>query len=426
MNILLVQSYLGGTEPLVFPLGLARIAQAAAGHDVEIFDPNAAVNPMEDLSTAIERVKPDVAGISLRNIDSTNKRKVVFFYDYFKTMLAVIRKSLPPAARIIVGGSGFSMFAEKIMADESAIDVGVMTEGERTFQELLANLDAPQNVKGVYYRKDGKVLFTGAREFSGLDELPVPYAANVNIKPYLGIPDAIGVETKRGCPLTCAYCIYGFLNGQQFRLMKPEKVVDDIEFLVTQKNVQSFTFTDSVFNMPLAHAEAICREIIRRKLPVTWSAWFHDSHVTGDFAALAREAGCRKIILSPDGFSDLSLAALGKSQKKADILRTYEILERLDGVEICYNFFKNPPGQSLAAFLGLLMFFVSAKFRLKRRIHFEFSSLRVEPHTHLQKLAVMEGVVSKDDDLLYPRYYTNRRTIYAETLFNMMLRLKGM
>jgi hypothetical protein len=95
-------------------------------------------------------------------------------------------------------------------------------------------------------------------------------------------------------------------------------------------------------------------------------------------------------------------------------------------VEICYNFFKNPPGQTLGAFAGLLRFFVSAKLKLRKRIHFEFSSLRVEPHTRLHAIAMKEGAVRPDDDLLYPRPYTNRRTIYIEWLFNLLLRLKGM
>jgi anaerobic magnesium-protoporphyrin IX monomethyl ester cyclase len=426
MKILLVQSYLGGNEPLVYPLGLARIVQAAKGHDATIFDPNLSSRAMDELVEVVSRLKPDIVGISLRNVDSTNKRKVVFFYDHFKRMAGLIRKNLTDGGKIVVGGSGFSMFAEKVMADELSLDFGVFTEGERTFGELLENLRSPNKVKGLYYRKDGKVLFTGPRGFSELDVLPVPYQADIGTEPYVRVPDAIGVETKRGCPLECAYCTYGFLNGQQYRLMKPEKVVDDIEFLVAKKNVRNFTFTDSVFNLPLPHAEAICREMIRRKLPVTWSAWFHDSHMPEEFVRLVKEAGCRKIILSPDALSDLSLVALGKSQRKADILKTYGVLKRVDGMEICYNFFKNPPGQSLGSFLGLLRFYVTSKLELKRRIHFEFSSLRVEPHTRLRDIAIREGVVKDGDDLLYPRYYTNRGTIYAEWFFNILLRLKGM
>jgi anaerobic magnesium-protoporphyrin IX monomethyl ester cyclase len=426
MRVLLVQSYLGGREPLVYPLGLARIAQAAKGHEVEIFDMNLPENPVDGLVAKITRFKPAVVGLSLRNIDSTNKRKVVFFYDHFKSMLPVLRNALPPETKIVVGGSGFSMFAAKIMADEPALDLGVLTEGEDTFRELLENLDEPGKVKGVYYRKDGKVLFSGVRPHAALTDLPIPYAANIDMKPYVVVPDAIGVETKRGCPLECAYCIYGYLNGLEYRLMDPKKVVDDIAFLVNQKNVRAFTFTDSIFNLPTAHAETICREMIKRQLPVTWSAWFHDSHMTEEFIGLVKKAGCRKIILSPDGFSDKSLTALGKSQRKADILRTYELLSRTEDVEICYNFFKNPPGQTLGAFVGLLGFFVSAKLKLRGRIHFEFSSLRVEPHTRLHAIAMKEGVVKPDDDLLYPRPYTNRRTIYIEWLFNILLRLKGM
>ena len=59
------------------------------------------------------------------------------------------------------------------------------------------------------------------------------------------------------------------------------------------------------------------------------------------------------------------------------------------------------------------------------RVHFEFNALRVEPHTKLQALAVAEGVVGSGENLLFPRYYRNSRTWYIETIFNLLLALKG-
>ena len=37
MNVLLVQAYLGGNEPLVFPIGLAYIKASITSHDVKVF-----------------------------------------------------------------------------------------------------------------------------------------------------------------------------------------------------------------------------------------------------------------------------------------------------------------------------------------------------------------------------------------------------
>ena len=151
MKLLLVQSYLGGNEPTVFPLGLACINAQLSGHDVRGFDTNTSKRPFDELKEIIEGFSPDVVGISLRNIDSTNKREVVFYYSYLKKAIDEIKAV--SNAKIIVGGSGFSMFAREIMEDEPRVDYGVFLEGERTVSALLDNLDTPELIRGSFTGK---------------------------------------------------------------------------------------------------------------------------------------------------------------------------------------------------------------------------------------------------------------------------------
>jgi radical SAM superfamily enzyme YgiQ (UPF0313 family) len=425
MNILLVQAYLGETETPVFPLGLSCLTAAIKGHNLKVFDPNILPSQHQELANLLRKFRPDVMGISLRNIDSTNKRKVVFYYKYFKEMINVVNDISGNRIKIIVGGPGFSMFAIKIMYDEPRIDYGVFGEGEITFPQLIENLETPQKVKGIFYRKGKKILFTGPRKNPDLDNLQFAYQSLFNLEYYMNIPDAIGVETKRGCALGCIYCIYGFLNGKQYRLRKPVSVGDEIEFLVKKKGIKHFTFIDSVFNLPLDHAKSICSEIINRKLNVSWSAWFHDKYLTKEFVQLFKKAGCNKFILSPDGFSDRTLKRLGKSQNKEDVLRAFNILNQFTGIEICYNFFKNPPGQNLRNFILIVLFCIKAKLRFKNKIHFEFNSLRIEPHTKLCDIAIDEGIIEKGENLLFPKYYINRKTWYIEKFFDALHILKN-
>lgn len=424
MKVLLVQAYLGGGEPPVFPLGLACLAGSLRGHDVKVFDTNIAENPYGDLADTVRDMQPDIVALSLRNIDSTNKRIVVFYYEFVHKTLDTIVSAADRKPRIVIGGSGFSMFAEKIMNSEPLIDYGVYLEGERILPDLIDNLDNPESVPGLYHRRNGETLRTGPASHLDLDDLPLPDRTAANVSAYRGIPEAIGVETKRGCPLHCVYCIYGFLNGTKMRLRSPSLIVDDIESMIADHGVEAFTFTDSVFNVPREHAEAVCREMINRKITAKWSAWFHDKFMTPEFAALAREAGCVKFIMSPDGFSDRTLELLGKGYTKQRVLETFDVLKNMEGGEICYNFFKNPPGQTLGTFLSLMWFFLRSKLSLRGRIHFEFSVLRVEPHTALHKIALDEGVVSSDDDLLYPKFYSNPATHYIQVIFDVMLRAK--
>lgn len=422
MNILLLQSYLGPRELPVFPLGLAYLKASLKEHDVKAYDLNMSDSPFEELRAILTDFKPQVIGISLRNIDSTNKREVVFYYAYLKDIINVIKQC--SEAKIIIGGSGFSMFAEEIMQDEPRIDYGVYLEGETTFPELLEQFDTPENVKSVFYRKDGNVVFSGSRPSPDLNKSLPPDMDVVPISDYDRYMYAVGVETKRGCALNCIYCIYGYLNGKTYRLISPEKVVDHIETLQHDYGVKRFMFIDSVFNIPKAHAENICREMISRKLSIKWAAWISEQGFTQEFLDLIREAGCDHVILSPDGFADETLRMLGKSIRKQDILNAYNLL-RCSDVEISYNFFKNPPGQTLSNFLGIVLFTFKTRLELKKRIHFEFNSLRVEPHTGLYDIAVAENVVRPGESLLYPRSYTNRRTWYIGKMFDALLYLLG-
>ena len=423
MKILFVQSYLGGKEPPVFPLGISCLAAQLSGHDISVFDTNISGRPFEELKERIKDFSPEVICISLRNIDSTNKRKVVFYYEYLKETIELIKRS--SGAKIIIGGSGFSMFAREIMEDEPGIDYGVYLEGEGIIADLLDHLFNPEKIKGIFYRKEGEVIFTGPAEQVVMNNARLPERHLFRVDEYKKIPEAIGIETKRGCALKCVYCIYGFLNGNKYRLRDPKRIADEIEMLAKEYGVNRFTFVDSVFNIPRKHAAEICQEIIGRGIKTEWSAWFSESGLNKDIVMLAIKAGCRKFILSPDGFTDRALRALEKNITQKDILTSYHIFKDFKEIEVSYNFFKNPPGQTFLGFLYLIFFFVAAKMQMGRRVHFEFNSMRIEPHTKLYKVALEEGFVKKGESLLFPKYYTSPGTWYIEKIFNLLLRLKG-
>ncbi|CAK8716541.1 Putative Radical SAM domain protein [Candidatus Electrothrix laxa] len=423
MKILLVQAYLGGNEPPVFPLGLASLAASIPQHEVQLFDSNTVDEPLNRLQELSTEFDPQVVGISLRNIDSTNKSTIIFYYQWLKDIIAAVKKGC--SAKIVLGGSGFSMFAQQIMEEQKEVDFGVYLEGEEVFAQLLDNLETPQKVASVFYRQNEEVHFSGKASSTELENTSIPRWDALPLAPYQQWRDAIGIETKRGCSLSCIYCIYGFLNGRKYRFKKPEQVVNEIEFLVQKQGVHSFTFVDSIFNVPLSHAQAICQEIIARKVTVNWSAWFSERFLEPDFIDLLKQAGCNHIIFSPDGFSNGVLKKLGKKTSTKHIISSLYYLRKHKGLEVGYNFFKNPPGQTLYNFIGILLFCFLAKLLMRKRVHFELSEMRIEPHTELYRIALQEGVITEDQDLLPPTYYTNRRTTLLNSLINIILKAWG-
>ena len=176
LKILLCQSYLGqkSGEPRVFPLGLSYLASLIKDeHELYCYDPNVAQDPLRELSALINKINPDVVGLSLRNIDSSFSYAIRSYYPSFVSQLKVIRENAP-SCKLVVGGTGFSLFAEEIMKRNSEIDMGIMFEGEVPFAELLKNFDNPERIKNLIFRKNGKLVFTGKREWIDPDCLPFP------------------------------------------------------------------------------------------------------------------------------------------------------------------------------------------------------------------------------------------------------------
>lgn len=413
----LTKPYSKGEEELLFPLGLCRIAGVLSRHEVEVYDPGIIDEQYAGLAKAMKKFNPDIVGIALRNIDSP-RGDILFYLDLLRSLIAIVKKTRPDV-KIMVGGTGFSMFAEEIMGRIPEIDYGVFLEGEQSVPELLADLGNPRKVEGVYYRKNDSIRFTGAGRHVDPDSIPLLRWDLLRLKPYLEHPDAIGIDTKRGCTESCAYCNYPYLSGRVLRLRPPQRVVDEIESLLTSCNIKRIMFADNVFNKPIEHAEAICKEIIKRKISIEWTAWFSPKYITKEFMQLAVESGCVDFAFSPDAYSDRVLKILKKNITSEDIMNSYRLARAIKGAGVSYNFLVNPPGQNLYSFLRVLLFLLRARLGLRGKlVSFNFwHPIRIYPYTELSRIAVSEGIIDNDTDLLFPVFYSNNRAPYIDTIY---------
>lgn len=412
MKILLIQAPIGRMEPLIYPLGLAYLAGALRDHSVRAIDPNVPGVDTEAVIETIREFRPDMVGISLRNIDSQMLRDLHYYLPSFVELLHRIRPELG-SAPIVVGGAGFSLFPDKIMARNPEIDIGVRLEGEEVLAALAAGRP-PSTLPAVYYREQGRVISNPPGGFAGFDRLPEPDWSILDVSPYVAVRGAIGIQTKRGCSLRCAYCTYPMLNGSRIRRREPEAVVAEIERLVRDHGLRHFTFVDAIFNIPEDHAWAIMDLMGRRNLGVRWSAWFNERPLTEEFVRAAMRVGCDEFSFSPDAYSDRALEALQKNIRVEDIRKVLGFLERIPGMRASFNFFINPPGNDLATTWRLVKLFFKCKTRWRDRVTgFVLASPRVEPETAIYDRALREGVVDPAADLLPEDESGLRRLFYA-------------
>lgn len=399
MRVLLLQSPLGRRENPVTPLGLTYLAGALGDHDVRLIDTNVASE-----AAAIDAVrswKPDVVGVSLRNIDTTQVKDPFCFFKAFRPFVQRVRAVTGPDIPIVTGGPGFSLFARPVMERVPEVDFGVYLEGEITFPALLAALDDPASVPGVFYRDDGGVVFTG----------PGPRADFRSVNPRLDLLDvdayapfaknySIGIQTQRGCVLECAYCTYTVLSGTSLRTRPVEDVLDEIGFYVDHGIDQVF-FADAVFNIPPKHAAGIAEGILSRGMKVKWRAYHNERTLTPEYMKLAVRSGCTEFSFSPDAWSKSSLRLLQKNIRTEDIEHSLQMVKQTPGAMANYNFFLGLPGQDVEELGAILKFWLRCKRVLGRRLQgYRISYVRVEPDTPIHAALIADGTLSPDDPLL--------------------------
>lgn len=404
MKVFLVQSLLGKKDDgCIYPLGISYIATAIAdAHEVRAFDPNTSSDPHGELRRLLREFAPDVVGISLRNIDSQGRIDIAYYYKHFQAVLATAREAAAGSV-IIVGGTGFSMFAQKIMERNPAIDLGVYLEAEESFPELLANLATPERVKGIYYRREGRVMYTGFRPAPDFAALPMPRRDFLDFAPYTRNFQSIGIQTRRGCPLKCSYCNYPDLNGNKVRCRSVKSVCDEIEQLVNKYGLKSFYFADAVFNTPVKYATELCNEIIKRGIRVKWSAYLDIRAATREFMHLARKAGCCSVVFSPDAISQSALDGLRKGLKEHEVWASLKMFSKdpeLKDVEVIYSVFINTSGETLAGLFKTIYFYIRGKTLLLGRGNVFVNWIRLEPDTESLRMALKKGEIRQDLELL--------------------------
>ena len=405
MRVLLVSANREHLPDPIFPLGLAYIAAAvkAAGHDTAVADLCFGRRPLHDLRLQLDIFKPDVIGLSLRNVDNAAYPLTVDYLALHREVVDTLHAHC--TAPVVLGGSGFSIMPQAYMRELDG-DWGIAGEGERSFVALLQALQEgrdPVSIPGVV-SPDSAVAIPGqviqpqrpadwARELRPL-RAPFDYAR------YIRRGGTGNVQTKRGCVFKCSYCTYPLLEGSHFRAREAADVVDEIAGLQRDYGPHPIFFVDSILNFPAGHIEAICEEILRRELKLRWSCYATPVRLDQRQAQLMARAGCEGIELGTDAVEDEQLARLGKSFNA-------EIAERANrycmeaGLRVCQTIIFGAPGESEQSVRATC----SALRRMKPTAVVAMTGVRLYPGTPMSCSLIAQGIVEANDIGLLPTFY---------------------
>jgi putative variant cofactor biosynthesis B12-binding/radical SAM domain protein 1 len=394
----------------VYPIGIVSLAGRVAenGHTVALLDMNMAADPFGSLKEYLLGFRPDLVGLSLRNVDPLGNRTSSLIPSFIVAVRMVA--ALVPRAWIVSGGAGFSLFPERIMRELPEIDYGFPGEAESSFPSLVSSLEKQQAPKRPLTGPDPIVRIVPPSSGLDLFRYDPPARHLLDPAPYLSVNSyvaPIGIETKRGCPYHCAYCVYPKLQGSRLRVRPPVSVVDEMELLSKEHSVSSFHFTDPVLNIPDGHLEEISLEILRRKLKLRWSGFMREDHLNEKNIALFEKAGCECFFFSADGLCREALDVLNKGLEEGDVLKAAKLASASDVISV-YHFMVNVPGESektVAKGMALLDRIYDLHGPKRNLGTVVLNNIRILPGTIIEKIAREEGVIGPETDLLYPVYY---------------------
>src|SRR3954466_3006439 len=161
----------------VVPNGLACVASAlhAAGHNVRFLDLCFARDPVSRSRDVARAFRPDIIGVSIRNIDNSDAIALRHYTPEARTVLQALRQAAP-AAKVVAGGAAFGVAPEALFRD-LGVDYAVAGDGERARVALISALTSGTPIEampGPVVEKNGAVVFTPPGEDADLDSLPRP------------------------------------------------------------------------------------------------------------------------------------------------------------------------------------------------------------------------------------------------------------
>jgi radical SAM superfamily enzyme YgiQ (UPF0313 family) len=381
----------------VYPLGLDYVARAVEdAHEVRILDANllAGDRALED---ELRAFRPEVVGISLRNVDNASPMATQSFLAHARRMVDTVRVAGEPV--VVLGGSGFSLFPS-LLLEELGADYGIVGEGER-LADLLRSLQ-----KGEAHAALPGVMARG-RALERPEPLPGPPvrldpAGSPHTAFYLKNGGILNFQTKRGCPFRCIYCTYPLLEGNRMRLFDPDETGRTARGL-EQAGARFLYVTDSVFNAHEEHSLAVAESLKRAGVTIPWGGFFSPGISSPNYFSRLAECGCTHVEFGTESLSREMLCTYEKPFRTEDVMLAHARALKA-GLFVSHYFLLGGPGetgQTVAETLERIE-------DLPRSVFFFFCGIRVHPGTRVHTVALQEGSIGPQDTLLAPVFYTPR------------------
>ncbi len=429
MKVLLVnppQTFYPGSDPPSgnLPLGLMYIAAVLdeAGYKVEILDAfmegssfrkkgevtNVGM-PYGKLKEEVQRRKPSIVGIA--NPFTCQVEHAI--------KVGNIVKEVDSSIVTVAGGPHVSAVPMEFMDEAESIDISVIGEGDYAMLDIAKFCEGNNrisDIKGIVYRKNGAIKQNAPRPLiNNLDELPFPAYHLVDMEQYLG-PNkieyrsfknrAISMITSRGCPFNCNFCSVHLHMGKKFRAHSVDYVINHIEHVVNKYKVKTIFFEDDNLTFDLKRFEAICNQIIEKRIKFGWETpnGIRADYLTRNLLEKMKKSGCQSVFFGIESGDQYVLDnIIDKSLNLKEVIKVAKICKEI-GISTAAFYIIGFPGEKKEHMLKT----VELALRLKKEydvgmlLHVATPSLG----TRLYKECIEKGYIKEG---LTPRAFAEVR-----------------
>jgi radical SAM superfamily enzyme YgiQ (UPF0313 family) len=188
----------------------------------------------------------------------------------------------------------------------------------------MPSMDNLESIPNLTFRRNGTVIAHQTQgTFTGFLTAPFPAWDLLDLSLYklpLVNQSYVIVETSRGCPYSCDFCVAPIHQGHKFRERSAKELVDEMERGHREFGLKFFYLWGDTVTLNVKTFGAFCDELIARKLPVQWFGNARADNLTDPaFVKRLRQAGCWML-------------ALGIETESEDTRK--DMMKRLEGQKI--------------------------------------------------------------------------------------------
>ncbi len=325
-----------------------------------------------------------------------------------------------PNAKAVLGGGAVSVFYEQLGNSLPKGTIISLGEGEPLLEKLLSGL----SIQGERCFIAGETPRQGLihEQPKSLPKTACNYSYIQSIWPQLnwyleGGDFYIGIQTKRGCPHNCCYCVYTVVEGKQVRLNPTKEIVAEMKQLY-DLGVRGFWFTDAQFipaRKYIEDAKELLREIYNEGLKdIHWAAYIRADNLDKELADLMVKTGMSYFEIGITSGSQELVRKMRMGYNLRTVLENCKLLAEAGfkakvSVNYSFNVIDERPEtirQTVAYHRELEKIFGSAN--VEPAIFF----IGLQPHTHLEQYGFEKGLIKPGYNPMSMMPWTARKLLW--------------